>query len=190
MRHYLVISATHKILIIYRASLSRALAPHERRLAGAACVDAAHAIVDELDRGGTEGGVSQSLWTIPYHGLAAGVVLGIDLIKLLAARQGGAANDKGERDREGDAAIEKRRAGVKLAQEGLERLSATSRIARRGLQVLHDLLAEADSTARREGGKGKSKGAQPQAQAQAAQRPAKKAARTLDWAGLVKRIPV
>lgn len=123
---------------------------HERRKANAACTAAAHDIVNELERGGREEGVLQSLWTIPYHGLAAGVVLGLDLIALLARQAGGRRNNGEERDD----LISQRRSGVRMARDGLARLAATSRIARRGLQVLADLMKEADMYAdgRKKGG--------------------------------------
>lgn len=118
MRHYLFISATHKIIIVHRAALSRGGDKDQRLSAETACTAAAEAIVEELDRGGREKIAMQSLWTIPYHGLAAAVVLALDM---MPTKVPGLA--------------EKRRNGVEKARLALERLSPTSRIARRGLQV-------------------------------------------------------
>lgn len=131
MRHYIYISATHKILIIHRAALARGGTASERSRAHAECLSAAEGIVDELDRGGRQEIAMQSLWTIPYHGLAAAVVLALDMIAL-----GG----------RGDAAS-RRREGVEKARLALEKLSPTSRIARRGLQV----RANASSSSGRRG---------------------------------------
>lgn len=118
MRHYLSISANHKSIIIFRAALARGGTSNERLYAQKACISAAEAIVDEIERGGGHGDGLQSIWTIPYHGLAAAVVLALDMCKV------------------GDEEVyERRKAGVEKARMGLERLSPTSRIARRGLQV-------------------------------------------------------
>ncbi|KAK1921103.1 CND05990-like protein [Papiliotrema laurentii] len=118
MRHYLSISAMHKIIVIFRAALARGGSVSDRALAQAACVGAAESIVDELEQGGREEIVMQSLWTIPYHGLAAAVVLILDLPSVSS-----------------DALVLQRRQRVQTAKAALERLSPTSRIARRGLQA-------------------------------------------------------
>lgn len=118
MRHYIQISATHKILVVYRAFLARGGTPRERAKAHAACVEAAEIIVAEVDRGSRQKEVIQSLWTVPYHAVAAAVVLAMDMIAL-----------------QGRPEAEKRREGVMRARTALERLAPTSRIARRGLQV-------------------------------------------------------
>jgi hypothetical protein len=123
MRHYIQISATHKILVVYRAFLARGGTPRERAKAHAACVEAAETIVAEVDRGSRQKEVIQSLWTVPYHAVAAAVVLAMDMIAL-----------------QGRPEAEKRRDGVMRARTALERLAPTSRIARRGLQVSKDDL--------------------------------------------------
>jgi hypothetical protein len=124
MRHYIQISATHKILVVYRAFLARGGTPRERAKAHAACVEAAETIIAEVDRGSRQKEVIQSLWTVPYHGVAAAVVLAMDMIAL-----------------QGRPEAEKRREGVMRARTALERLAPTSRIARRGLQVSKDFSA-------------------------------------------------
>jgi hypothetical protein len=108
----------HKIIVIFRAALARGGSVSDRASAQAACVEAAESIVDELERGGREEIVMQSLWTIPYHGLAAAVVLILDLPAVST-----------------DALALLRRQRIQTAKVALERLSPTSRIARRGLQA-------------------------------------------------------
>lgn len=144
LRHYLQISGTHKVLVVYRAFLSRStpyavLLPdnklvevndsdpntdrqeglQQRQTAHRACIKSAEIIVDELERGSMEPGIIQALWTIPYHALAAAVVLALDMITL---------RGRGEQ-------AKKRFEDVQRATRGLERLAPTSRIARRGLRV-------------------------------------------------------
>jgi hypothetical protein len=118
MRHYVQISATHKILVIYRAFLAKGGTARERALAHAACVDAAETIIAELERGSRQREMIQALWTIPYHALAAAVVLAMDMIALAGKKE-----------------ADERRGSVMKARTALERLAPTSRIARRGLQV-------------------------------------------------------
>ncbi|WVR06178.1 hypothetical protein IAU60_003208 [Kwoniella sp. DSM 27419] len=130
MRHYLTISASHKILTIYRAFLARGGTPSERAYAQAECLKAAESIIHEMDN--QEG--SQALWTIPYHTLAAGVVLALEVI-----------SSRGKKDH----GLARRREGVEKARKALERLAPTSRIARRGLQVLEDLMKEAEGKRKR-----------------------------------------
>jgi hypothetical protein len=122
MRHYMLISATHKIIIIYRAALARGGTGPERAAAQTACVGAAKTIVDELDRGSRQSISMQSLWTIPYHGLAAAVVLALEMMKTRN--------------------LEERiilRREIDKARQALEKLSPTSRVARRSLQVCEPL---------------------------------------------------
>jgi hypothetical protein len=91
-----------------------------------ACVYHARAILQELDRGQEQGNAPmQSLWTIPYHSVAAAVVLALDLIRL------------GKRGRDATGLVVERREEIRRATKTLERLAPTSRIARRGLQVCH-----------------------------------------------------
>jgi hypothetical protein len=123
MRHYLFISAAHKIIIVHRAALGTGGDAHERIAAERACITAAEAIVTELDRGGKDEISMQSLWTIPYHGLAAAVVLALSITRTKDTKTVG-----------------ERRQGVDKARLALERLSPTSRIARRGLQVGWQML--------------------------------------------------
>jgi hypothetical protein len=124
MRHYIQISARHKILVINRAFLAHHGPPEARARAHEACVQNAKAILQELERG-QQPGIShmQSLWTIPYHSVAAAVVLALDMIRP------GDGERTGSTDREG------RRVEINRAFQALERLAPTSRIARRGLQV-------------------------------------------------------
>jgi hypothetical protein len=88
-----------------------------------ACVQNAKAILLELERGQQQGGAPmQSLWTIPYHSVAAVVVLALDMIKLGS-------------DNANSVLLRDRRFEIRRATEALHRLAPTSRIARRGLQV-------------------------------------------------------
>lgn len=120
MRHYLHISANHKVIVAYRAFLARGGSPRERSIAHQACVSASETILAELERGSLEQDQIQiqSLWTIPYHSLAAAVVLALDMILLSGKPEANARRDS-----------------VMRAKVALERLAPTSRIARRGLQV-------------------------------------------------------
>lgn len=124
MRHYIHISARHKVLVIHRALLAHGGSPHERRKAHAVCVENAQYIIAEIELGQVGGAANmQSFWTIPYHGLAAAVVLALDWISIRrekAVRQG---------------LIDARRQEVQRARQTLEKLAPTSRIARRGLKV-------------------------------------------------------
>lgn len=124
MRHYMSISANHKILLIYRTFISRGGPQRECVKAHQACIAAAEAIIAELEQGSHN---AQAIWTIPYHGLAAAVVLGLDLMSHVGGPEAPA-----------------RQAAVERARACLERLAPTSRIARRGLQVLGDLMREAE----------------------------------------------
>lgn len=136
MRHYLQISATHKVLVVYRAFLSRGGTPSERARAQSACVEAANTIIAEVDRGSRHKDMMQALWTIPYHSIAAAVVLAMDLISL------------GEGDSRKAA---ERQQGIEKVRTALVRLAPTSRIARRGLRVLADLSREVDELAQQHG---------------------------------------
>jgi len=83
MRHYIQISARHKLLVVNRAYLAQGGPADARAEAHGACVQNAKAILQELERGQQRGEVPmQSLWTIPYHSVAAVVVLALDMIKL------------------------------------------------------------------------------------------------------------
>ncbi|WVF69384.1 hypothetical protein IAT40_004160 [Kwoniella sp. CBS 6097] len=131
MRHYVYVSALHKLVVIYRAFLARGGSRTEREAAEKGCLEAAESIIEEVH---TRAG-SQALWTIPYHTLAAGVVLALDLISF-----------KGKRD----PSVDQKRALVDKARHALRRLSPTSRIARRGMQVLDDLMKVADGKRKRQ----------------------------------------
>lgn len=128
MRHYIQISARHKILVIYRALLAHGGTIDERRKAHAACIEVAQKIIEEVEYGQASGsGNMQNLWTIPYHGLAAAIVLALDLI---AMRRDGFSDNE---------TIEARKREVGRARQTLDKLAPTSRIARRGLKVSHDV---------------------------------------------------
>jgi hypothetical protein len=118
------ISAQHKLLVINRAYLARDGPKEARTKIHGACVQNAKAILRELDRGQQQGGAPmQSLWTIPYHSVAAAVVLALDLMRLASNRA------------TSPTLIRERRDEIHRATEALQRLAPTSRIARRGLQV-------------------------------------------------------
>lgn len=99
----------------------------DRRRAHEACIVLSESILTEFERGKGLGDSGRILWTIPYHALAAAVVLTLGLV---------AQNGKPD--------AEKRLEKVMNCKASLERLSSTSPIARRGLQVLNDLLREVD----------------------------------------------
>lgn len=124
MRHYLQISARHKLLVIYRAYLARGHSRDNFEWAHAACLDNAKAILQELHFGQQqECPPSQSLWTIPYHAIAAAIVLALDLMQ----------GEDHEEDTQPRARARKQ--DIHRAVKDLEKLAPTSRIARRGLQV-------------------------------------------------------
>jgi hypothetical protein len=108
MRHYIQISARHKLLVINRAYLAHAGPKEARARAHDACVQNAP---------------MQSLWTIPYHSVAAAVVLALDMIKLGSDGSGSSL------------VLRERKHEIHRATQALQRLAPTSRIARRGLQV-------------------------------------------------------
>lgn len=145
MRHYLRISSYHKIIIIYRACLSRhnAGSLSERRAMQRQCVLAAEAIIDELHHRSHSGPPSEEqaelplLWTLPYHVLASCVVLSLDMI---------------ERHGENPEIERQRLTYVKKGQLALERLAGTSRIARRGLMVIEHLMKEKEVGRKRKKG--------------------------------------
>ncbi|OWZ62946.1 hypothetical protein AYX15_04982 [Cryptococcus neoformans] len=145
MRHYLRISSYHKIIIIYRACLSRhnAGSLSERRAMQRQCVLAAEAIIDELHHSSHSDPPSEEqaelslLWTLPYHVLASCVVLSLDMI---------------ERHGENPEIERQRLTYVKKGQLALERLAGTSRIARRGLMVIEHLMKEKEVGRKRKKG--------------------------------------
>ncbi|KIR72276.1 hypothetical protein I310_03678 [Cryptococcus deuterogattii CA1014] len=145
MRYYLRISSYHKIIIIYRACLSRhnAGSLSERSTMQRQCVLAAEAIIDELHPSSHFGSPSEEcaelplLWTVPYHVLASCVVLSLDMI---------------ERRGENPEIEQQRLIYVKRGQLALERLAETSRIARRGLAVIEHLMKEKEVRGKRKEG--------------------------------------
>ncbi|SAM84389.1 uncharacterized protein UBRO_05635 [Ustilago bromivora] len=142
LQHYLFISVQHKILVMHRAFLSRDVSAEERELSHNASIETARGVLHELQRGlgltpdGEErpqldlqsrvhGG---ALWTIPYHAVAAATILALDMFKRASPSSHRAL----------------RRQEVKRALEALERLTGKSAIARRGCQLLRDLLEEGE----------------------------------------------
>lgn len=149
LQHYLFISVQHKILVMHRAFLSRDVSAEERALSHAASIETARGVLHELERGlglsaddddrpqldlqsRVHGG---ALWTIPYHSVAAVTILALDMFE--------PASDGEQR------AL--RRQEVKRALEALGRFTRKSAIARRGCQLLSDLLAEGERYDRRPG---------------------------------------
>lgn len=123
MRHYIQISARHKLLVINRAYLASGGPMESRARIHSACVENAKAILQELDRGQKQDSAPmQSLWTIPYHSVAAVVVLALDMMKI-------------GRDNAASQVLRDRQAEIHKATQALQLLAPTSRIARRGLQV-------------------------------------------------------
>ncbi len=142
LQHYLFISVQHKILVMHRAFLSRDVSEHEREQSHSASIETARAVLHELERGlglnaddddrpqldlqsRVHGG---ALWTIPYHSVAAATILALDMFKPASHAPHRA----------------KRRHEVKRALEALGRFTRKSAIARRGCQLLADLLEEGE----------------------------------------------
>lgn len=149
LQHYLFISVQHKILVMHRAFLSRDVSAEERALSHSASIETARGVLHELERGlglNTDGDDRPqldlqsrvhggALWTIPYHSVAAVTILALDMFE--------PASDGEQR------AL--RRQEVKRALEALSRFTRKSAIARRGCQLLSDLLAEGERYDRRPG---------------------------------------
>lgn len=149
LQHYLFISVQHKILVMHRAFLSRDVSPEERELSHAASIETARGVLHELERGlglNADGGDRPqldlqsrvhggALWTIPYHSVAAATMLALDMFK--PASHG---SHRAQRRQE-----------VKRALEALSRFTKKSAIARRGCQLLSDLLEEGERYDRRPG---------------------------------------
>ncbi|KAJ1024389.1 hypothetical protein NDA18_004556 [Ustilago nuda] len=142
LQHYLFISVQHKILVMHRAFLSRDVSAEEKELSHNASIETARAVLHELQRGlgltpdgeqrpqldlqsRVHGG---ALWTIPYHAVAAATILALDMFK--------PASPSSHRALRGQE--------VKRALEALERLTGKSAIARRGCQLLRDLLEQSE----------------------------------------------
>ncbi|CBQ68298.1 conserved hypothetical protein [Sporisorium reilianum SRZ2] len=149
LQHYLFISVQHKILVMHRAFLSRDVSAEERALSHSASIETARGVLHELERGlglnadgddrpqldlqsRVHGG---ALWTIPYHSVAAVTILALDMFE--------PASNADQR------AL--RRQEVKRALEALGRFTRKSAIARRGCQLLSNLLAEGERFDRRPG---------------------------------------
>uniref|UniRef100_V5E955 Transcription factor domain-containing protein n=2 Tax=Kalmanozyma brasiliensis (strain GHG001) TaxID=1365824 RepID=V5E955_KALBG len=147
LQHYLFISVQHKILVMHRAFLSRDVSAEERALSHSASIETARGVLHELERGlglNVDGDDSTqldlqsrvhggALWTIPYHSVAAVTILALDMFQ--------PASHPTERA--------KRRQEVKRALEAIGRFTRKSAIARRGCQLLSDLLAEGERYDRR-----------------------------------------
>lgn len=143
LQHYLFISVQHKILVMHRAFLLRDVSAEERELSHSASIETARGVLHELERGlglNTDGGGDRpqldlqsrvhggALWTIPYHSVAAVTILALDMFR--------SASHPTDRAR--------RRQEVKRALEALGRFTSKSAIARRGCQLLADLLEEGE----------------------------------------------
>lgn len=149
LQHYLFISVQHKILVMHRAFLSRDVSAEERELSQSASIETARGVLHELERGlglNTDGGDlpqldlqsrvhGGALWTIPYHSVAAATILALDMFKPTS--------------HESHRAV--RRQEVKRALEALGRFTKKSAIARRGCQLLADLLVESERYNRQPG---------------------------------------
>ncbi|SPO28221.1 uncharacterized protein UTRI_04619_B [Ustilago trichophora] len=149
LQHYLFISVQHKILVMHRAFLSRDVSAEERALSQIASIETARGVLHELERGlglnadgddrpqldlqsRVHGG---ALWTIPYHSVAAATILALDMFQPSSHGSHRAL----------------RRQEVKRALEALGRFTRKSAIARRGCQLLADLLEEGERYGRRPG---------------------------------------
>lgn len=149
LQHYLFISVQHKILVMHRAFLSRDVSAEERQLSHSASIETARGVLQELERGlglNTDGDDRPqldlqsrvhggALWTIPYHSVAAATILALDMFQPAS--------------HESHRAL--RRQEVKRALEALGRFTKKSAIARRGCQLLADLLEEGERYSRRPG---------------------------------------
>lgn len=162
LQHYLFISVNHKILVMHRAFLSRKVSAEERDLSHAASIETARSVLHELERGlglNSDGGDKPqldlqsrvhggALWTIPYHSVAAATILALDIFKAPTVRPGGGQDHDHRLLRQQE---------VKRALNALSRLTKKSAIARRGCQLLSDLLEEGRRFDQRLGQRGKRK---------------------------------
>lgn len=123
---YLHISANHKILVLHRAYLSTGKgSATQRETSKQATLTAARAMLAEL---GKYKDLKNSVtpWQIPYHAVSAASVLALGLFQAAG----------------GPSASPDARAEVSSAIEALRDLGSYSIIARRGVEVLSDLLQE------------------------------------------------
>ena len=126
LRHYVHITGHHKILVCHRAFLARFNTSQSPQVVAskAACVEAAHEILEELRRG--QALPSQNLWTVIYHVTSASTIILLDLLQ------------NGPQDPQ----AESKRNEVRFSINFLRRVESFSSVARRGIQILENLLDE------------------------------------------------
>ncbi|GAA6006025.1 hypothetical protein JCM11491_004094 [Sporobolomyces phaffii] len=125
LRHYFVISISHKLLMCHRVFLGRSFRDPRFAYSRRAAIEAARSVIQEIARGSETR--YQHLWTLPFHTIAASTTIILDIFQSSSADP-----DTPNKRREVEIALEQLR---KLSDEGSE-------IATRGVQLLSTLLAE------------------------------------------------
>ncbi|GAA5910394.1 uncharacterized protein JCM6883_002992 [Sporobolomyces salmoneus] len=124
LRHYFVISISHKLLICHRVFLGRSFRDPRFAYSRKAAIEAARSVIQEIARSDTH---YQPLWTLPFHTIAASTSLILDIFQSSST----------------DPDIPNKRKEVECALQNLQKLSEEgSKIATRGVQLLSALLAE------------------------------------------------
>ncbi|GAA5929142.1 uncharacterized protein JCM15063_004064 [Sporobolomyces koalae] len=125
LRHYFVISVSHKLLTCHRVFLGRSFRDPRYAYSRRSAIEAARSVIQEIARGSETH--YQHLWTLPFHTIAASTTIILDIFQSSSA----------------DPDIPNKRREVELALEQLRKLSDEgSQIATRGVQLLSTLLAE------------------------------------------------
>ncbi|GAA6064445.1 hypothetical protein JCM10212_000144 [Sporobolomyces blumeae] len=125
LRHYYIISVSHKLLICHRVFLGRSFRDPRYAYSRRAAIEAARSVIQELARG--SGLPYQRLWTFPFHTIAASTTIILDIFQSSSSDP-----DTPNKRREVQVALEELR---KMSDQG-------SQIASRGAQLLSTLLAE------------------------------------------------
>ncbi|ORY63814.1 hypothetical protein BCR35DRAFT_308781 [Leucosporidium creatinivorum] len=126
MRHYFILSVSHKLLVIHRVFLGRSFRDPRYGYSRKAAIDAARSMIGQLVKGSRL--PYQHIWTIPYHTIVASTTLILDIFQCSLS------------DPLDDVANKRRE--VELAIFELQVLAPNSPIAARGVQLLTTLLGE------------------------------------------------
>ncbi|GAA5948642.1 hypothetical protein JCM3765_004953 [Sporobolomyces pararoseus] len=125
LRHYFVISISHKLLMCHRVFLGRSFRDPRFSYSRRAAIEAARSVIQEIARGSQTR--YQHLWTLPFHTIAASTTIILDIFQSSS----------------GDPDTPNKRREVGIALDQLRKLSEEgSQIASRGVQLLSTLLAE------------------------------------------------
>ncbi|GAA5835326.1 hypothetical protein JCM5353_006735 [Sporobolomyces roseus] len=125
LRHYYIISVSHKLLICHRVFLGRSFRDPRYAYSRRSAIEAARSVIQEIARGGHPH--YQQLWTLPFHTIAASTTIILDIFQSSSV----------------DPDTPNKRQEVQVALEELRKLSNEgSSIASRGVQLLSTLLAE------------------------------------------------